>query len=163
MNGTFERNQAHSSNSSAYGGVAYINTGSVGALKGTYTANKAVSSYSDASGGVLFNKNDIDLISADFVGNESNGRPDGSSFSHGKSYGGAIYNNGTIAKIENSLFEGNKATAAAAQGGAIYNYGSYSASGKIGEIVNTSFKNNLAQKYLAAASTQVRGGYIYKN
>lgn len=158
MNGTFERNQAHSFNSSAYGGVAYINLGSVGALKGTYTANKAVSSYSNASGGVLFNKNDIGLINANFISNESNGRQDGSSFSHGKSYGGAIYNSGTIAKIENSLFEGNKATAAAAQGGAIYNY---SSSGKIGEIVNTSFKNNLAQKYLAASSTQVQGGGIF--
>ena len=48
------------------------------------------------------------------------------------SYGGGIYNSGTIGTIADSLFEGNTANF----GGAIYNEGA------IDSIVNTSFSNN---------------------
>lgn len=162
IDAVFKNNTARAGNGSAYGGVMYINHGKINTLAGTYENNQALSDKSNAAGGVIFNKNEISVIRADFNNNKALGKETGSQYSRSTSLGGAIYNNGTIDRIENSTFTGNIAKAVGAQGGAIYNYASYSTSGVINEIVNTSFFNNQAENTDSIAYDPAQGGAIYQ-
>ncbi len=115
-NSTFEGNTARS-----YSGAIYNSFGTITNItNSTFEGNKA----SSIGGGAICNYSSTitNITGSIFEGNSSN-------------QGGAIYNNGsTISNITNSTFEGNKASSN--YGGAIYNYGT------IGEIVNSTFKDN---------------------
>lgn len=113
------------------------------------------------SGAFIANKGTM-AINGTFNDNKALGKETGSQYSRSTSLGGAIYNNGTIDRIENSTFTGNIAKAVGAQGGAIYNYASYSTSGVINEIVNTSFFNNQAENTDSIAYDPAQGGAIYQ-
>lgn len=138
---TFEDNTAKE-----WGGAIYVGSnilpdlpeGSINSLKlgkSTFTGNSAV------SGGAIFvdavagkaDQSVIEIASgSEFIDNKANGGT-----------GGAIYNRGTIAPLDNVTFKGNTSTAG---GGAILNSG-----GEM-EIVNSTFTEN---------SSESGGGAIY--
>lgn len=161
INGTFKENTSRATNS-AYGGIIYINNGSIGTLTGIFEKNQTISTKSNASGGIIYNKNNIDTIRAEFKNNQTLGSETGSQYRRSESLGGVIYNSSTINKIENSLFVNNIAKAVHANGGAIYTYcASEKVCGKINEIINTSFIDNKAEGTSSFALKPTQGGAIY--
>ena len=152
ISGDFTNNSAQGS-SFAEGG-AINNSGTIGDISGDFEGNYAqstgTSSSSSARGGAIYNSGNIGDISGDFTSNSA----------QSDSYyaeGGAIYNYGSLARIENIIgnFEGNSAQSdsSSANGGAIYN--SY---GTINNI-SGNFMSNSAQ----SDSSYARGGAIYNN
>lgn len=154
IGGIFKENVAYADNSDAYGGVLYLNQGTITALDGTYEKNRAESDKANAAGGVIFSKKNINSISQTvFTGNTAKGYEGNQYY---EATGGAIYNNGIIGKIENSSFSGNIAQAYKALGGAIYNASTPGDIGVVKEIINTSFTDN------QTIGTTTQGGAIYQ-
>ena len=151
----FEGNHATSILNPTYGGAVNNEFGTINELGGTYVNNYTFceNTYWDGSfGGAVSNSamnSLIKNISANFKGNHA-GSIDAIAS------GGAIYNDCTIEKIENSTFINNYAFSKnnTAQGGALSN--SY---GTIGEIINTSFIGN----YAISENGLTKGGAIYTN
>lgn len=171
---TFEGNTAKE-----WGGAIYVGSnilpdlpeGSTNSLKlgkSTFTGNTAV------SGGAIFvdavageaGQSVVEIASgSEFINNKADGGTGGAIYNRGiiapldnvtfkgntaENGGGAITNSsGTIEAITNSLFENNSSTRT---GGAIYNNGKGTTNAIIGLISNTTFKNN---------STTTNGGAIF--
>ena len=158
-NSSFNNNYVKSVNGSARGG-ALINfsaaslQATIEKLTGDFTNNYAISENDIARGGAISNTASagnatIGLINGDFTGNYVQAN---------NAYGGAIVNisfASTATSAINNItgdFTGNYAQAKNnAYGGAIYN------AGHIGEIINSSFKNN----YASTISGEAQGGAIY--
>ena len=142
----------------AYGGAIY-NGGTIGDISGDFTNNSAQGS-SFAKGGAINNSGTIGDISGDFEGNYAQSTGTSSSSS---ANGGAIYNNGSSARIENIIgnFEGNSAQSdsSSAKGGAIHNSGS---SARIENIIGN-FEGNYAKSTGTSSSSSANGGAIYNS
>ena len=97
-------------NSSSYGAIYNGSTISE-ILNSTFTGN--------SSGGAIYNQGRIsEILNSTFDGNSS------------YSPGGAIYNRDTISEILNSTFTGNSSSDSSSYGGAIYNYGTITISAR---------------------------------
>ncbi len=127
-NVNFSNNKISSTESGNHGGVIYNNGGHITTITGNFTDN-SLTNIQYGYGGAISNKSGtIGSIKGNFTNNYVTGAP-----SACDSQGGAIYNGGTINKIE-GIFEGNSSQRV---GGAIENVG------YIGEI-NAQFINNSA-------------------
>ena len=142
--GSFISNYAVSSNSNAYGG-GINNNATIGNITGNFIDNYAKSDSKASKGGAIYNDKNgiIGNLEGDFIGNYSS--------AEAASYGGAVYNDGSINDITGN-FIGNYSISASSgntYGGAIRN------TGTIGDI-----EGNFINNYLKASNI-AEGGAIY--
>ena len=139
--------------STADGGGAIYNSGTIGDITGDFIANIALST-DNVYGGAIYNRGTIGNITGDFIDNAADVY--GSPTDGNNACGGAIYNVGYMSKLGNinANFIGNYGSSSsyttAAYGGAIYNEGT------IGDITGAFIRN-----YISAGSSGSIGGAIY--
>ena len=187
ITGDFIGNYATTTSSNAYGGAIYNDVnGTIGNITGDFIGNYASSTRFDAYGGAIYNRGEIGDITGDFIGNYVSSTASGSYTARGgaiynydgtignitgdfignyasasstknNANGGAIYNNGTAAKLGDITgdFIGNYVSSTAsgsytARGGAIYNY-----DGTIGNITGDFIGN-----YVSSTRCYAYGGAI---
>lgn len=101
----------------AYGGGAYLNSGTKGAFTSVgFTENEATSSDGDAWGGGLAQTSALDLtvIGSEFTGNKAT--------AENNAWGGGVYSQGTLV-VDGSSLKTNAASGSWAQGGGICSQG----------------------------------------
>ena len=141
----FTKNVFESSTENASGPI--FNNGKINIISGAFNSNGAIGTGTrQGLGGAIDNSGNgfIETINANFVGNYTK------SGNNNGSYGGAIYNKGSIGNITGN-FDGNYALSDnnSSHGGAIFNRGSIA-------DINGNFTNN----YVLSETEQVTGGAI---
>ena len=161
----FKDNYAKSTGSGALArGGAVTNFGYIKHITGDFDGNYAESAGTGAIGGAIANMygNEASLGIDKISGNYTNNHAEATG--SGYAYGGAIYNTGTLGKIENSVFSKNSATAVSggAYGGAIYNTGTIGKVEEDGTITGGIYADFIGNN-ATTTSVYARGGAIYND
>ncbi len=132
LTGDFKKNYVEAGDN-AIGGAIYNQGAKIGNIEGDFSSNSAKSASGQGQGGAIANTGEIGNIHGDFTDNTAT------------TYGGAIYNEGTIGSadgkgIYNSSFYNNKA---GTHGGAIYTTADITITA---DNDNSTFKGNYVEK-----------------
>ena len=161
----FKDNYAKSTGTGALArGGAVLNFGYIKHITGNFDGNYDESAGTGAIGGAIANLygNEASLGIDKISGNYTNNHAEATG--SGYAYGGAIYNTGTLGKIENSVFSKNSATAVSggAYGGAIYNTGTIGKVEEDGTITGGIYADFIGNN-ATTTSVYARGGAIYND